>query len=158
MLQERKNLQYVSHANTLLFKCFNIFRYTIFERYCLIFKTDNSRYISAKYNQMKYVYHFNSNSYPCNDIKYVLRHIVKHLIVFRISAVSLIGIFGNTFNIGVLISTRKNSNFTQTFLKLLVLLSTFDLLYLLIVIGIFGLPALSPWYNDNIYIKILPTW
>ena len=104
------------------------------------------------------LYHFNLNSYLCNDMKYGLRHIVKHLIVFRISAVSLIGIFGNTFNIGVLISTRKNSNFTPTFLKLLVLLSTFDLLYLLIVIGIFGLPALSPWYNDNIYIQILPTW
>ena len=104
------------------------------------------------------LYRFNLDSYPFNDMKYVLRHIAKLLIVFRISAVSLIGIFGNTFNIGVLISTRKNSNFTPTFLKLLVLLSTFDLLYLLIVIGIFGLPALSPWYNDNIYIQILPTW
>ena len=132
-----------------------LFRYNIFINivwYSKLLK------LSAQYNQMKYVYHFNLDSYPCNDIKYVLRHIVKHLIVCRISAVSLIGIFGNTFNIGVLISTRKNSNFTPTFLKLLVLLSTFDLLYLLIVIGIFGLPALSPWYNDNIYIKILPTW
>jgi len=79
-------------------------------------------------------------------------------VLLRPNAVSCVGVLGNIFNIGVLISNRKNTTFTQAFLKLLITLSSFDLLYLIIVIGIFGLPALSPWYTDHIYFKILPTW
>ena len=93
-----------------------------------------------------YFWHFWSETY------------CKQCVVHCISLVSLIGIVGNIFNIGVLIYHRKNSNFTPTFFTLLVILSIFDLLYLIIGIGIFGLPAISPWYTDNIYLKIIPTW
>ena len=81
-------------------------------------------------------------------------HIVNN--IFHLS-VSCIGVFGNIFNIGVLVGNRRTSKFTPTFLKLLIVLSFFDLLYLAVGIGIFGLPALSEWYMENVYFRIVPT-
>ena len=72
--------------------------------------------------------------------------------------VSFAGVIGNVINIIVLIQNRAISSFTETFTQLLIALSAFDLLYLLSVIGIFGLPALSPWYTENVFSKILPSW
>ena len=80
------------------------------------------------------------------------------LVLLLTTKVSCIGVLGNIFNIDVLISNRRTSNFTKTFLKLLIILSIFDLLYLIVVISLFGLPALCPWYNENVYFKILPNW
>ena len=72
--------------------------------------------------------------------------------------VSCIGVIGNSFNVIILNLNRKRLEFTETFTTLLIVLSAFDLLYLITSIGIFGIPALSPWYNENIFPKILPSW
>ena len=68
--------------------------------------------------------------------------------------ISLIGCVGNVFSVLGLARNKK----TRSFTKLLIALAIFDLLYLVMGIAIFGMPALSEWYNQKIYIFIVPVW
>ena len=68
------------------------------------------------------------------------------------------GVLVNIFNIFFLIKNRDGIKLTKSFRNLLSILATFDLLYLLMAIGIFALPTLSQTYEDNIFPKILPSW
>ena len=72
--------------------------------------------------------------------------------------VSSIGVGFNVFNIYFLIWNRTKIRFTELFSNLLILLACFDLLFLVNVIGIFGLPAVSSWYERRISAKIFPVW
>ena len=72
--------------------------------------------------------------------------------------VSSIGVGFNVFNIYFLIWNRTKIRFTELFSNLLILLACFDLLFLVNVIGIFGLPAVSSWYEKRISAKIFPVW
>ena len=72
--------------------------------------------------------------------------------------VSFTGVLVNIFNIWFLAKERSRINFSPLFVNLLIALAAFDLLFLIVEIGIFGLPAVSNWYTTNIYFKILPTW
>ena len=64
----------------------------------------------------------------------------------------------NIFNICFLVKERSKLDFAQSFVSLLIVLSIFDLLVLIVEIGIFGFPAISTWYTANVYFSILPTW
>ena len=72
--------------------------------------------------------------------------------------VSSIGVGFNVFNIYFLIWNRTKIRFTELFSNLLILLACFDLLFLINGIGIFGLPAVSSWYERRISAKIFPVW
>ena len=69
---------------------------------------------------------------------------------------SVIGIFMNIYNIFFLTKNRDGINLTTSFVNLLVLLASFDTLFLLTGIGLFGFPAVSDWYSDNVLSQILP--
>ena len=73
-------------------------------------------------------------------------------------AVSVIGIIVNVFNVSFLTRKREMIDFTKSFTNLLILLSIFDIVYLLNGVGIFGLPEVSTWYSENVYSMILPVW
>ena len=73
-------------------------------------------------------------------------------------AVSVIGIIVNVFNVSFLTRKREKIDFTKSFTNLLILLSIFDIVYLLNGVGIFGLPEVSTWYSENVYSVILPVW
>jgi len=72
--------------------------------------------------------------------------------------VSFAGVAVNIFNICFLVKERSKLEFAPSFVQLLVVLSIFDLLVLIVEIGIFGFPAISTWYTTNVYFSILPTW
>ena len=62
----------------------------------------------------------------------------------------------NLYNIFFLTKNRDGINLSASFVNLLVLLASFDTLFLLTGIGLFGLPAVSDWYFDNVLSHILP--
>ena len=70
--------------------------------------------------------------------------------------VSVIGLFLNAYNIYFLIKNRLGVNLSGSFVNLLILLAVFDAIFLLTGIGLFGLPAVSEWYRDNLFYNILP--
>ena len=69
---------------------------------------------------------------------------------------SIVGVIVNVFNGYILLRKRHEIDFTESFANLLVLLAVFDILYLLNAIGLFGLPAIWPWYSGTVYPNILP--
>ena len=71
-------------------------------------------------------------------------------------SVSCVGIIGNIFNITVLVGNRRAQTFTKSFSNLLIALSLFDLMYLIVGIFLFGLPACFPIYKKYVYPVILP--
>ena len=85
-----------------------------------------------------------------------LNKIVCLMILNSNEKASLIGIFLNTYNIFFLVKNRHGINLSVTFTNLLILLAVFDTLFLITGIGLFGLPAVSAWYRDNLFNKILP--
>ena len=62
----------------------------------------------------------------------------------------------NVYNICFLARNRNGINLSASFVNLLILLAVFDTLFLVTGIGLFGFPAVSAWYTDNILNKILP--
>ena len=72
------------------------------------------------------------------------------------NAVSCVGVIFNIYNIYFLILNRGKIRFTTLFSNLLILLACFDLLFLITSIGIFGIPAVSTWFEEHIAAKIFP--
>ena len=62
----------------------------------------------------------------------------------------------NLYNICFLTKNRDGINLSDSFVNLLVLLASFDTLFLLTAVGLFGLPAVSDWYSNNVLSQILP--
>ena len=62
----------------------------------------------------------------------------------------------NVYNICFLVKNRNGINLSASFVNLLILLAVFDTLFLVTGIGLFGLPAVSTWYTDNVLNKMLP--
>ena len=62
----------------------------------------------------------------------------------------------NSYNICFLTKNRGGINLSDSFVNLLVLLASFDTLFLLTAVGLFGLPAVSDWYSNNVLSQILP--
>ena len=83
-----------------------------------------------------------------------------------LSTVAVIGIFCNCFAILLIVrsfSEATNDAESSTYQKknrevkrMLIGLAVFDLLYLMMALSIFGLPALSQGYRNTVYIYILP--
>ena len=83
-----------------------------------------------------------------------------------LSTVAVIGIFCNCFAILLIVrsfseapddaesSTYQKKN--REVKRMLIGLAVFDLLYLMMALSIFGLPALSQGYRNTVYIYILP--
>jgi hypothetical protein len=76
--------------------------------------------------------------------------------MFRTCVVSICGLVGNALNVGFLVTKRDKIDFTESFTNLLILLSVFDIFFLLNCIGTFGLPAVSTSYSTNVYPHALP--
>ena len=82
----------------------------------------------------------------------------RNSLLLSFISVSFAGVAVNIFNICFLVKERSKLEFAPSFVQLLILLSIFDLLVLIVEIGIFGFPAISTWYTANVYFSILPTW
>ena len=72
-------------------------------------------------------------------------------------AVASFGVLVNIFNVWFLLIEKRKLDFTPSFGNLLVVLAVFDFVFLAGEIAIFGLPAVSFWYKQNVYFKILPS-
>ena len=78
----------------------------------------------------------------------------------------IVGIFCNSFAILLIVrsftedpSDAESSTYhkkNREVKRMLIGLAVFDLLYLLMAVSIFGLPALSQDYRNTVYIYILP--
>ena len=69
---------------------------------------------------------------------------------------SAVGLVMNAYNICFLVKNRNGINLSASFVNLLILLAVFDTLFLVTGIGLFGFPAVSTWYTDNLLNKMLP--
>ena len=72
--------------------------------------------------------------------------------------VSVVGVIANVYSVQFLKTKSKEIDLTKSFTNLLILLSLFDLLYLLNAIGLLGLPNISEWYTIRVYKNIAPIW
>ena len=72
-------------------------------------------------------------------------------------AVASFGVLVNIFNVWFLLIEKRKLDFTPSFGNLLIVLAVFDFVFLAGEIAIFGLPAVSFWYKQNVYFKILPS-
>ena len=74
------------------------------------------------------------------------------------NVVATFGVLVNIVNVWFLLKERGKLDFTPSFGNLLIVLAVFDFVFLAGEIAIFGLPAISVWYKQNVYFKILPSW
>ena len=78
--------------------------------------------------------------------------------MFFLIIVSVVGVIANIYSVQFLKTKSKEIDLTRSFTNLLILLSLFDLLYLLNAIGLLGLPNISEWYTIKVYKNIAPFW
>ena len=116
----------------------------------ILFISDDTKYFYDKYSWIMqnrpYIKLF--HNYP-ESVTFSYR-------ISNFKPASVIGIFMNIYNIFFLTKNRDGINLTASFVNLLVLLASFDTLFLLTGIGLFGFPAVSDWYSDNVLSQILP--
>lgn len=62
----------------------------------------------------------------------------------------------NIYNICFMTRNRNGMNLSEPFVNLLILLAFYDALFLTTGIGLFGLPAVSNWYDNTIMREMLP--
>ena len=72
--------------------------------------------------------------------------------------VSVVGVIANVYSVQFLKTKGTKIDLRKSFANLLILLSLFDLLYLLNAISLLGLPEISEWYTQNVYKSIAPIW
>ena len=87
-----------------------------------------------------------------------------------LTLISVVGCVGNVFAVLGLArnnraasansanSARSSWAGTGSFANLLIALAVADFVYLMMGIVIFGLPVLSTWYAENVYVYTLPVW
>ena len=78
--------------------------------------------------------------------------------MFCLIVVSVVGVIANIYSVQFLKTKGREIDLTKSFANLLILLSLFDLLYLLNAISLLGLPEISEWYTQNVYKSIAPIW